>query len=124
MTYNVLSIRQPWAALIVHGIKDVENRTWKTKKRGPFLVHASKKVEKELIDYYVNLYPEIKETVKITGSIIGRGYLVDCVENSRSEWFSGQIGFIIGKAELIKPIQASGRLSFWLFHGEVEPLAG
>lgn len=38
---KVLSIRQPWASLIVKGCKDVENRTWKTDYRGPIAIHAS-----------------------------------------------------------------------------------
>ena len=29
---KVLSIQQPWASLIVAGIKDIENRTWKPKE--------------------------------------------------------------------------------------------
>ena len=37
-----LSIRQPWAWLIVHGWKDIENRTWRTRVRGRFLIHAAK----------------------------------------------------------------------------------
>lgn len=37
-----LSIKQPWAWLIVHGIKDIENRHWRTKFHGRFFVHASK----------------------------------------------------------------------------------
>src|SRR5690242_9023233 len=38
---RIISIRQPWAALIVHGFKDVENRTWPTRYRGAVLIHAS-----------------------------------------------------------------------------------
>lgn len=38
---RVLSIKQPWASLIAHGIKNIENRTWKTKFRGRILIHAS-----------------------------------------------------------------------------------
>ena len=41
-TMKALSIKQPWAWLIVNGYKDIENRTWKTNYRGTFLVHASK----------------------------------------------------------------------------------
>lgn len=37
-----LSIRQPWAWLIVHGPKRIENREWPTRYRGPILIHASK----------------------------------------------------------------------------------
>lgn len=42
---KALSIKQPWAWLIVNGIKDIENRTWNTKFRGRFLVHASKAID-------------------------------------------------------------------------------
>lgn len=38
---KALSIKQPWASLIAHGIKDIENRTWATKYRGKVLIHAS-----------------------------------------------------------------------------------
>ena len=31
---KALSIQQPWAWLIAHGKKDVENRTWATAFRG------------------------------------------------------------------------------------------
>lgn len=36
-----LSIQNPWGPLICAGVKDVENRTWPTRHRGPILVHAS-----------------------------------------------------------------------------------
>jgi hypothetical protein len=35
-----LSVRQPWAWLIVNGFKDVENRPRRTHYRGPSLIHA------------------------------------------------------------------------------------
>ena len=41
-----LSIRQPWAWLIVNGYKDIENRDWKTHYRGRFYVHAGKQFDK------------------------------------------------------------------------------
>lgn len=42
---RALSIRNPWAALIMDGYKLVENRTWDTKWRGTFAVHAGQKVD-------------------------------------------------------------------------------
>lgn len=42
MIVRALSIRQPWAALITSGAKDIENRSWPTHFRGPLLIHASK----------------------------------------------------------------------------------
>ena len=37
---KALSIRQPWAELLVSGQKTIELRSWNTKHRGPFLIHA------------------------------------------------------------------------------------
>ena len=42
---RALSIRQPWAWLILNGYKDLENRTWRTDYRGPLLIHAGMRVE-------------------------------------------------------------------------------
>lgn len=41
-----LSIRQPWAWLIIHG-KDIENRDWYTRFRGRCFVHAAKGCTKD-----------------------------------------------------------------------------
>lgn len=40
-----LSLKQPYAELIVSGKKTIELRKWNTKFRGVFLVHASKKTD-------------------------------------------------------------------------------
>lgn len=37
---KALTVRQPWASLIIHGPKRVENRNWPTRYRGPLLIHA------------------------------------------------------------------------------------
>lgn len=42
MTVKCLSIRQPWVHWILSGQKNIENRTWDTKHRGLFLIHAAK----------------------------------------------------------------------------------
>jgi len=38
---KVLSVKQPFAAMLCAGLKDVENRTWTTDFRGRLLIHAS-----------------------------------------------------------------------------------
>ena len=46
---KVISIKQPWASLIAHGIKDIENRTWKCPQKyigQRVLIHASMAVAK------------------------------------------------------------------------------
>lgn len=40
---KAISLRQPWASLVVHGRKTIETRSWSTPYRGPLLIHASKR---------------------------------------------------------------------------------
>lgn len=88
---KTLSIRQPWASLICAGIKDVENRTWKTNHRGKLLIHASsykcpKSVANllplEMGNILLNedLYGNIDLNDFPSSSIIGYVDLTDCVE--------------------------------------------
>ena len=44
---KALSIRQPWASLIVWGLKSVEIRTWSTSYRGRMCIHAAKKIDQQ-----------------------------------------------------------------------------
>ena len=39
---KALSLKQPWAELVVSGKKTIELRKWKTNFRGEFLIHASR----------------------------------------------------------------------------------
>lgn len=48
---KTLSVRQPWATLLVSGLKDIENRTWAPNHKGRILIHASQaKVTKKFPD--------------------------------------------------------------------------
>lgn len=38
-----LSIMQPWASLVMHGLKTIETRSWSTTHVGPLLIHAGSK---------------------------------------------------------------------------------
>lgn len=78
---KTLSIRQPWADLIIRGIKDVENRTWTTTYRGPLLIHASKGF---VPGHAVRLYGPQHEWEQ--GGIVGMVDLVDVVRDSTSPW--------------------------------------
>jgi hypothetical protein len=40
---KVLSIQQPWASLIVHGLKRCELRSWSTNYRGRLAIHAARR---------------------------------------------------------------------------------
>src|SRR3954467_5168870 len=38
---KTLSLLQPWASLVIMGLKKIETRSWKTGYRGSLLIHAS-----------------------------------------------------------------------------------
>ena len=42
---KALTIRQPWADLILAGVKTREYRSWRVDYRGPLLIHAAKRKE-------------------------------------------------------------------------------
>jgi hypothetical protein len=49
-----ISIRQPWAALIVLGFKDIENRTWKPPARylgETVLIHAGVRPDQDALEF-------------------------------------------------------------------------
>ena len=46
---RAISLIQPWATLIVAGLKRYETRSWSTPYRGRILIHASKKLDKRYL---------------------------------------------------------------------------
>lgn len=105
---KAISIRQPYAYLIVNGNKDIENRNWKTKQRGRVLVHASKQIDEEAVKRY-----GLEEMYFNTGCIIGSVEIADCVTESESRWFTGKYGFVLKNPEKITPFKYKGQLNFF-----------
>ena len=55
---KVLTIKQPWATLIMQKDKRFEFRSWQTKYRGDLLIHAVKGIDKEAMKRLSNSYPD------------------------------------------------------------------
>lgn len=112
---KVLSIRQPWAWLIVNGHKDVENRSWFTKYRGEFLIHAGKKLDLDGYQWVLSemgiTLPQLKDFK--CGGIVGKATIIDCVTEHKSKWFSGLYGFVLKGAEPLSFVPMKGRLGFF-----------
>lgn len=113
---KALSIKQPWASLICTprednpalGIKDIENRTWKTNFRGKIYVHASQAWNAAIAEICIsnpNVKAALEKLGKIHnykdksigykgysfsglehGAIIGEVDIIDCVINHDSIW--------------------------------------
>jgi hypothetical protein len=80
---KAISVRQPWAWLLIHGPKDVENRTWAPwgGYRGPLVIVASKgltRAEYEDVSWMVDKLAELPPFGKLErGGVIGAVDLYD-----------------------------------------------
>lgn len=115
---KALSIQQPWAWLIVNGIKDIENRDWRTNFRGDFLVHAGKKFDVQSYSELIkpSFFMKLKLPLALEfhlGGIVGIASLDDCLEFSLSDWFCGKYGFRIERQSPLPFFECRGQLNFF-----------
>ena len=118
---KALSLKQPWAELILQGRKKIELRKWNTHFRGEFFIHSSKIPDKKNMD-------KLGFSDLPLGFILGRANLIDVKDYRKtkdlnkdkklhlatSDW--GTFGFILENVKRIKPIPTKGRLNFWEFN--------
>ncbi|MDO8628276.1 MAG: ASCH domain-containing protein [Nanoarchaeota archaeon] len=122
---KALSLKQPYAELVISGKKTIELRKWKTKFRGEFLVHASQTIDKEAMQRF-----GFKELP--TGCILGKATLTEVKHYTNEKehrkdqeqhlanttW--GNYGFILMNIQRFKqPLPAKGKLNFWEYEGKI-----
>ncbi len=113
-TVKVLSVRQPWAHLILSGQKPIENRTWTTRYRGPLYIHAGVNMHAmPVTEIEVKFGIAIDRSALTLGAIIGRVTLVDVVTGSQSPWFDGPYGWVFEKPEIINPTPYRGQMGLF-----------
>ncbi|MBA2226905.1 MAG: ASCH domain-containing protein [Thermogemmata sp.] len=88
-----LSVRQPWAGLLVAGVKTIELRRWAARHRGWTLIHAAQWPAGEALGWrYVAeaavRYPRLWELCTLRGGIIGMAELVECVRYTQAGQFA------------------------------------
>lgn len=121
---KVLTIKQPWASLIIEGYKKYEFRSWKTNYRGKILIHAGLSLEKDMLERFKDYSLDY-----IKGVIIGEALLVDCIKIDKSfnEELVNLDPIVYGRSNHIekyawkfknvkkydKPIYAKGKLGLW-----------
>ncbi len=117
---KALTLKQPWAELILQGRKKIEIRKWNTNFRGEFLIHSSKVPDKDAMEKF-----GFKDLP--CGFIVGKVNLLDVkkyqdedefIEDNEkhlatSEW--GRYGFVLENARRINKIPCKGKLGFWEF---------
>lgn len=129
-----LSLRQPWAWVVVHGGKNIENRKWPTKFRGPFLVHAAKGMTRDEYEDAVDFAHDVDPTIIVPepkvldrGGIVGVASVVGCIAPCCSQppslfstvsckhpWhMPGQFGFLLADVAPLPFTPCRGMLGFF-----------
>jgi hypothetical protein len=127
-TVYALSLKQPWAALLVHGKKTIEVRSWPTARRGRILIHAAR-VSDPRPEAWQRVPLELLDAAHLTGGIIGAAHLTGLVHyRTRTEfaadrarhlnepfWFErGPLyGFVFAHAEALPFRQFPGWVRFF-----------
>jgi hypothetical protein len=127
-----ISIKQPWAALLVAGLKTVEVRTWATRVRGRVFIHAAKAADPRP-DGWRLVTPELRPLAALRGGIIGAADLTACVRYRTAEqfaaaaeehrnspaWFAptGLYGFVFQNPTQVAYTACPGRTLFFAAEG-------
>jgi hypothetical protein len=117
-----MSIRQPWASLIVIGgidvhtgattLKDIENRTWATAYRGPVLIHASQRPDAIRPEEIERRFGVRVPSDLPLGGVIGMTEIIACARPHASRWYApGGYGFVLANSRSLPFVPWKGALS-------------
>ena len=82
-----LSLKQPWAALLVNGLKTIEVRRWPTARRGRILIHAAQ-IPDDRPEAWKHVPDSLKEQANLLGGILGSADLLNCQTYTTLEDFT------------------------------------
>ncbi len=119
-----LTVRQPWAAAILWGGKDTENRMWRTSHRGRLLIHAGTRADPWSDSPQAAVIAAIPEELRaLRGVILGEVTLVDCIRGSTSPWAAGRDNrwrwLLADPVPWDVPVPATGQRRLWPFEGNL-----
>jgi hypothetical protein len=136
---KALSLRQPWAAIVVHFGKNIENRVWNTHFRGEFLIHAAKYMTRREYDEavafasrFAELPPERELRAMLQfGGIVGRARLVDVIpphalplDLCAHAWhMPEQFGFVLKDVKPVPFIKVDGQRGLFTVPSWAIPVA-
>lgn len=139
-----ISVRQPFASLILLGHKQIETRNWPTSQRGPILIHASKSIDnlERVTAYRDNIRELLKKAGFYSLARMPKGVLLgtveitncvpkeECLCNERlrptpidevcGDWMNEGFAWLLANPNLFpKPIRYPGNLNFFEVHDAV-----
>lgn len=102
-----LSIKQPWAALLVAGRKTVEVRKWATRVRGRVLIHAAQ-VPDDRPAAWAHVTDELRPLAELAGGLIGSAELAACIAYRSAAGFAREAGKHLNDPSWFEPPQMYG----------------
>lgn len=129
---RAITLWQPYATLLVAGIKIHETRSWSTNYRGELLIHAAKRPIKwaELdIESLEKIHPRIKDIEYPLGAIVGKVEIVDCrpigvwdlieeVDEILGDWTEGRFAWECANPQPLLIPDVKGKQGFWQYEIE------
>jgi len=123
-----LSLKQPWAALVVAGKKTVEVRKWATGVRGRVYIHAARIPDRRPESWDL-VTEDVRPLAQLGGGIIGAADLTGCIlyrtptgfaadaakHLNRPEWFVAprMYGFQFRGGEPVPFVPCKGNVRFF-----------
>lgn len=100
---KAISLREPWASIVMKGKKTIETRVWKTDYRGKLLICASATPKSE-----------------VSGNAIAIADLVDCRPMTKTDEiqaccsvYEGAYSWVLQDIKSIKPFKVKGKLGLF-----------
>lgn len=122
---KAISVIQPWADVIIHHGKNVENRQKNSHHRGYVAIYASKTKNPNGFDDPKSLYGiKVKKEDATYGSIIGFAKMVDVITKKEvtrktQKFFEGKFGYVLEDIiKLKEPVKIEkGERGVWTLKG-------
>ena len=127
---KALTIKEPWATLIIEKYKEYEFRSWKTNYKGKILIHAGLSLEKNMLERFKEYNFDYK-----CGYIIGEAELVDCIKVDKefNDKLLNENKLVYGKSNHVEkyawelediviykePIYVKGKLGLWDYNDDI-----
>ena len=124
---KALTIKEPWATLMIEGYKKYEFRSWKTNYRGKILIHAGMSTELDMLKRFEDYNLKCSK-----GAIIGEADIVDCilVDDKFNTELRNVDPIVYGRSNHVetyawklenviryeKPIYIKGKLGLWNYN--------
>ena len=96
---KAITVKPTWAWAIIYAGKNIENRSWQTRIRGPVAIHASKNLSRKEYEESKKLFSRRWRNELPAYEYLARGAMIcvteiiDCVTESKLPWFMSDYGF-------------------------------